>query len=145
MGMRRWEDTERAVLVYASWKSGQRGRTLLSSRTGVTTALLPPDAAQRSTCLSSRESASLGNQVGKKCLDPLTLVGEFSVRQRQARFSEVLGVIFLPHEFAADASGSYECLVGACADARTHSGQGTGTAVREGCLRCCALGSLAPR
>ena len=49
MGMRWREDAERAGLVYASRKSGQRGRALLSSRQCVTTALLQPDAASAST------------------------------------------------------------------------------------------------
>ena len=50
-----------------------------------------------------------------------------------------------PQVFAADASGSYACPVGAYADARTHSVQGIGTEVPEGCLRYSASGSLAPR
>src|SRR5260370_32550663 len=41
--------------------------------------------------------------------------------------------------YLADASAS------ACADARPHSVQETETGVPEGCLRCCALGSSAPR
>ena len=72
-------------------------------------------------------------------------LGEASARQGETGLPEVLLVILLPHVFGADASGSYGCPVGACADASAHSVQGTGTGVLEGCLRCCASGSLAPR
>src|SRR5215469_5420625 len=68
-----------------------------------------------------------------------------SARQGEAGLPEVLLVILLPYMFGADAPESDACLVGACAGASAHSVRGTGTGVREECLHCCALGSLAPR
>jgi hypothetical protein len=145
MGMRRREGAGRSGLVHASWKSGQRGRTLLSSCQCVTIALLPPEAGRRSahSCHPVQEHhRSLERKKGpgsqaSACRAP--------TRQGEIGLPEVLLVTLPPQVFGADAPGSYACPVGACAVARTHSVRETGPGVLEGCLRCSESGSLAPR
>lgn len=145
MGMRWQEDAERASMVYASWKSGQRGRTLLSSRQCVTTALLPPDAARRSAHLCPLEQEHQRSLERKQRPGSQVPAWRASVRQGVTGLPQVFLVILPPHAFGVHASVSCGCPVGACADARPHSVQGIETGVPEGCLRCYALGSSAPR
>jgi hypothetical protein len=110
MGMRWLEDAARSGLVYASWKSGQRGRTLLSSRRCVTTALLPPDAARRSVHLCHLEKEHQRSLERKQRSDSQIPNWKASVRQAVAGLPQVFLVILPPHAFGVHASVSCGCL-----------------------------------
>jgi len=98
-----------------------------------------------STSLYFQERSSGRKQEGKKGPDIPTLVGEAKARQKQVHFSEVLGVILLPHTLGAPAPESCGYPVAGYVDASAHTVREIGPGVLEGCLHCCASGSLAPR
>src|SRR5215471_8766880 len=98
-----------------------------------------------STSLYFQKRSSGRTQEGKKGPDTPMPVEEAKARQRQVYFSEVLGVILLPHTLGAPAPESCGYPVAGYVDASAHSVREIGPGVLEGCLHCCASCSLAPR